>query len=376
MLAPTLLSLMFSAMLTDAFRDADCGIPIRYRTDGKVFNARRLQAVTKVKETVIRDLLFADDCALSAQSERAMQEAMDRFSTACNNFGLTISTKKTEVLYQPAPGKQYSDPCITVNGQKLQAVENFTYLGSTLTRAANVDTEASNRIAKASSAFGRLRNNVWDRRGITLQTKLKVYKAVVITTLLYGCETWTFYRRHERLMNQFHLRCLRNLLRIRWQDQVPNTEVLNRAGMPSMFTAMHKSQLQWAGHVTRMHDSRIPKQLFYGELCEGKRPVGAPRKRYKDSLKASMKDFGIPTDKWECMAAHRQSWRSHIAKGAKSAEKTRVSVAEKKRATRKAKNQGTSPSKAPLLTCPTCGRGFRARIGLTSHMRTHSHSTN
>ena len=95
-LAPTLFSLMFSAMsqLTDAIRETSPGIPIRYRCDGKLFNPRRLQAVTKVKDTVIRDLLFADDCALNANNEQEMQLEMDGLSTACNNFGLTISTKR------------------------------------------------------------------------------------------------------------------------------------------------------------------------------------------------------------------------------------------------------------------------------------------
>ena len=54
-----------------------------------------------------------------------MQGAVDRMSNACGNFQLTISTKKTEVVHQPAPGKPYSEPTITVNGQKLQVVDTF-----------------------------------------------------------------------------------------------------------------------------------------------------------------------------------------------------------------------------------------------------------
>ena len=122
-LAPTLFSLMFSAMLTDASRDCDAGIRIRQRSDGKLFNLRRLQVVTKVKETctVIRDFLFADDrqCAPNTKSEQEMQLEMDRLSTACDNVGLTISTKKTEVMMQPAPSSPYHDSIITVEGQKL-----------------------------------------------------------------------------------------------------------------------------------------------------------------------------------------------------------------------------------------------------------------
>ena len=61
-----------------------------------------------------------------------MQGAVDRMSKACANFQLTTSTKKTEVVHQPAPENPYSEPTITVNGQKLQVVDKFTYFGSTL----------------------------------------------------------------------------------------------------------------------------------------------------------------------------------------------------------------------------------------------------
>jgi hypothetical protein len=109
-LAPTLFSLMFSAMLHDAFHEHNTGVGLRYRTDGKLFNLRRLQSKTKVQIETIHDFLFSDDCALNASSEPDMQTSMDLFATACSNFGMTISTKKTEVLYQPAPGDTQNPP--------------------------------------------------------------------------------------------------------------------------------------------------------------------------------------------------------------------------------------------------------------------------
>ena len=150
------------------------------------------------------------------------------------------------------------------------------------------------RIAKASSAFGRLKKSVWERRGISHRTKVKVYRAVVLTTLLYGCETWTIYERHEKKLHQFHLRCLRCIFNIRGQDKISDTEVLEdmeRAQLPNVITTMRKAQTRWAGHVFRMSDSTIPKQLLYGELSQGARKVGGQRKRFKDSLKAYLKDF-------------------------------------------------------------------------------------
>ena len=134
-LAPTLFSMVFSAMLSDAFRDGDIAVSFRYRTDSSLFSLRRLQAKTKVREDTARDFLFADDCALNASKESDMQESMDLFAKACDDFGLTISTKKTEVMHQPAPAAPYTEPNITVDGQRLAVVDKFVYLGSTLSRS-------------------------------------------------------------------------------------------------------------------------------------------------------------------------------------------------------------------------------------------------
>ena len=153
-------------MLKTGFHDDTDSMAIRYRTDGKLCNMRRLQARTKVKEDRVRDFLFADDCALNASSEDEMQRNMDKCSSACDTFGLTISTKKTEVMFQPAPNTNYSDPTITVKGQKLQTVDK--YLGSTLFGNMLIDDEAGARIAKARIAFGRLRKNMWERQEINL----------------------------------------------------------------------------------------------------------------------------------------------------------------------------------------------------------------
>ena len=367
-LAPTLFSMVFAAMLSDAFSDNDMSsIKIRFRTDGKLFNHRNLHAITKVGEDSVCDLLFADDCALNAATKDHMQQNMNSFSTACNNFGLTISTKKTEVLHQPAPHKTYVEPAITTGGEKLKAVDKFTYLGSTLSRFVNIDEEVDTRIAKASSVFGRLRKSVWERRGIKLATKLKVYRAVVLPTLLYACETWTVYERHARKLDRFHMNSLRKLLKITWQDKLPDTEVLSRADLPSIHTLLKKAQVRWAGHIVRMPNTRLPKRLFYGELTEGKRSQGGKKKRHEDTLKVSLKSFNISPNTWEIEALNRPVWRSNTSKGATSYEQNRIAEARRKRVLRKSRDN----SMVADHLCPTCGRGFRARIGLISHSRTH-----
>ena len=218
-LAPTPFSIFFSIMLREAKQDLPDGIFIRFRTDSSLFNLRRLLARTKPIEDLITELLFADDFALLAHTEEALQHIVDRFSDAAKNFGLTISLKKTEVLYQLPPREAYSPPHISIDGTNLNAVEHFTYLGSVISSDATVSKDLDNCLSKASSSFGRQSKRVWQSHSLRLSTKIQVYKTVVVPTLLYGAEAWVLLRKQIRLLERFHQRCLRSILGIKWQGQ-------------------------------------------------------------------------------------------------------------------------------------------------------------
>ncbi|BHF78875.1 hypothetical protein SprV_0602199200 [Sparganum proliferum] len=231
------------------------------------------------------------DCALNTTSEGDMQRNVDLFSAACENFGLVINTQKTVVMHQPPPNSATPSnaPQISVNGTRLQVVESFLYLGSTLSRSTKMDDKVARRILKASQAFGRLQSTVWNRHGLQLSTKLKMYKAVILPTLL----------------------CLRRILRVNWQDRISDTDVLERTGIPSIYTMLRKMQLRWSDHLTSPAIVRPP------------------------------------TD-----------------------EANRIAAAKVKREARKSQLRLAHNADAqPLPTCPRCQRTFRARNGRIGHLR-------
>ena len=116
-----------------------------------------------------------------------------------------------------------------------------------------------------------------------------------------------------------------------------------------------KSQLLWAGHIVSMPDHRLPKKLLFGELQEGKRSRGAPKKRFKDSSKASLKTFTI--DHFSREAA--------VYEGAKRSEASRTST------TRHYRQASATSSSSATIPWPYCPSLFYARTGLTSHLHTH-----
>ena len=132
------------------------------------------------------ELLFADDCALLAHTEEALQHIVNRFSDAAKNFGLTNSLKKIEVLYQPSLREAYSPPHVSIDGTNLNAVRHFTYLGSVISSGATVSKDLDNRLSKASSSFGRLSKRVWQSHALRLSTKIQVYRAGVVPTFSIG----------------------------------------------------------------------------------------------------------------------------------------------------------------------------------------------
>ena len=108
-------------MLRVAFKDSVDGIDLVFRTDKSVFSGKnRFSATSKISKFTLRDFLFADDCALAADSEEALQRLCDCFANAARRFGLTISIKKTETLYQSASFSPYVPPVININHQQLK----------------------------------------------------------------------------------------------------------------------------------------------------------------------------------------------------------------------------------------------------------------
>ena len=281
-LAPIIINLLLVAITIVSHRDlqsSDC-VGIEYRLDGGLFNLRRFQAKTKTSSAMISALQFADDAAFPCLTADGLQRSLDVMSETYLRAGLIINTTKTEIISTPSPDAT----TFSISGNQLKNSENFTYLGLNLSFSGDLTNEIQRRINLASSAFGRLSKRVFGNQNLTIHTKIVVYNAVVISTILYDCETWVQYRRHIRLLESFHIRRLQLILGLRWWHKVTHSEIRSRAGIPTIESMLLHRQLRWLGHVIRMPHSRLPHCVLYGQLKLGRRSVGGQNKRFKDHI--------------------------------------------------------------------------------------------
>ena len=100
-------------------------------------------------------------------------------------FGLKINIKKTEVLYQPHSTRTREED-IMVDGNNLNCVLEFTYIGSTISSIGRIDDEIQRRMAKPRASFGRLRQRLWNNHHVSMRVKGEIYRAIVLSTLLCG----------------------------------------------------------------------------------------------------------------------------------------------------------------------------------------------
>ena len=158
-------------------------------------------------------------------------------------------------MFQPSPNCGIPAR-FSIDGIPISIVSSFTYVGTTVSNN-SPDIEVEQRIQSATKAFGDLSTRLWSRYDIKLQTKVKVYNEAALPASLYATETMVLYGRHVKLLTRFQLHHLRSILRIKWQNKIPDVEVLNRAKSVSMEALIASAQIRWAGHVWSMLESRL-----------------------------------------------------------------------------------------------------------------------
>ena len=162
---------------------------------------------------------FADDIdGLAGEDEELAKlvECLDKASTA---YGMEISAEKTKLMTNNTSGINTE---INVNGQKLDTVTSFKYLGSVITDEGS-KPEILSRTAQTTAALTRL-EAVWIDKSISLSSKIRLVRSFVTSIFRYACESWTLTAELQRRIKAMEMRCYSKILHI-YKNHVTNEEV-------------------------------------------------------------------------------------------------------------------------------------------------------
>ena len=165
----------------------------------------------KVAGEVIKDVRFADDQAMVANSEAGLQKQMDSLVRTAKEYDMKINSKKTKSIV--ISKKENSNVSILVNGQAIERVSRFKYLGSVVSEDGRSLEAVKERIVLAKDVFSKTRELLTKRMSRSL--KKKMIKTLIWPVALYGCETWTLRKEETLRLNAFEMWLWRRMEKIK-----------------------------------------------------------------------------------------------------------------------------------------------------------------
>ena len=278
--------------------------------------------------------LFADDTVLFAESEKELQRVVNEFYNVCTRRNLKVNCDKSKVMvferrkmeviefdtqYRIRVGNE--EGCkVTIGGKCLEEVNEFKYLGTVLCKHGSMEGEIKERAVKGRQVVGSL-SRIMRGRNVSVDVKKGLRDSIVLPTLTYGCETWTWNEMQQSRIRAVEMSYLRGACSRTWQDMESNENVYERFGMRSkgegikcgVVEWVKRNSLRWFGHVERMKKEELTKRVYNSEI-EGRGVRGRPPVRWMSRVEEYYRERngrgmnGLQGARRACL--DRGSWRS------------------------------------------------------------------
>ena len=288
--SPTLFNIIVDHVATKSFDDANSSLGIFISALGDYLTDRE----------------FADDNITVSDSEKKLQELIDNLVYYSEGANLTVNTSKTKTMSNRTVR-------ISINGNDLEQVPYYKYLGSYVNPDNSLDKEMNVRIGKAWGQFNKL-SKVWNSKA-SIRTKMRIYQTSVRPTMTYACETWALTSKQEKKLDTTDRKIIRRILNIKWFQKQTNEELYKITQLQPLSSFITKMRLKWLGHVLRFEDNNVVKNLLFWEPEGAKRPVGRPIFRFSDAVRRDAKYCNKNTAmrSLEHLAQDRNAWRQFVA---------------------------------------------------------------
>ena len=249
-------------------------------------------------------MLNADDAGVVSQSPEQLREMMEVIVVVCAAFGLTVSEAKTEIMCLRVKGMPESTATFSLEaaGQVYNQTNKFVYLGGNVYHNADLSIEVDRRIRNEWCSFRKYTLELYDRPSALLELKIRMPRAEVLETMLYGCVTWSprscHYETLRRAHHRFLTRCFGWRKHNRADHPIFYLDTLIKAGSENIEATLRRRRILFAGFVACMEDTRLPKFMIFGEMVGGAGCVGGQEKEWMGCFLDDLRAFGINADQW------------------------------------------------------------------------------
>ena len=251
------------------------------------------------------NLRYADDTVLVGDSEPALQELINEINKRGQKLGLNINIQKTKCM-RISRLERKRMPKLTINKQNIEQVKSFVYLGHLITDDGKCLQEIKIRIELARNTFAKMQSIISSRK-LTIETRKRLIKCYVWSTMLYGAETWTLNKEAEKRIEAFEMWVFRRILKIPWTAKMKNEELLGVMDCKrSLLDSIKYRKTVYFGHVVKHQSSQ---KIFLEGKIEGRKGRGRPRKTWYKNIE----DWtGMKFQDGSRIAQNRRSFKSIV----------------------------------------------------------------
>ena len=254
--------------------------------------------------------LFADDTVLFAESERELQKVVSEFHNVCKRRKLKVNINKSKVMvferrktesidFARPYRVQRQEECkcrIVMEGAKLEEVNEFKYLGSVLCKYGSMEGEIKERAVRGRQVIGSL-GRIMKGRNVSMEVKKGLRDSIVLPTLTYGSETWTWNEAQQSRIQAVEMSYLRGACDVSRWDRERNESVYERFGMEEKGRGINcgvvewvkRNTLRWFGHIERMEKEELTRRVYDSEV-EGGDVRGRPPVKWLNRVEGYVRE--------------------------------------------------------------------------------------
>nr|CAH7739892.1 unnamed protein product [Callosobruchus chinensis] len=200
---------------------------------------------------------------------------------------------------------------ISIDGKKLEDVDTFKYLGTVIDSTGREDQNLGERISGAGKLFWALNRSCFSKRELSIKTKLKVYKTLVLPVLLWGSESWVLSKRMKQQLQTMEMKFLRRIKGVTRADRIRNEDIRKELGIESVADLLERNQLKWFGHMCRMDSDRQVRKVWDCKTLP-RRGRGRPTTSWNQVVEAVIVRKGQTGRNARKLAMDRKQWQNLV----------------------------------------------------------------